>query len=109
MKHLVTFGDHITESLGTATSSQHEERGGILLLENSSKHGTSIPIDDLPSQAPDKEEAILAMKKAIIQYRQKKCNQKEGKFRPSQIPLDTDSLSARKTDRGKDPICYKCY
>ena len=48
----------------------------MLVEENNPIPGTSIPTEELPSEAPYEEEAILAMEKAINQYRQKRWNQK---------------------------------
>ena len=66
-----TFADHVTDSFGTTPGDQREEGEAMLVEENSSMPGTSILTEELPSEAYDEEEAILAMEKAINQYRQK--------------------------------------
>ena len=81
----------------------------MLVEENSSTPGSSIPTEELPPEASDEEEAILAMEKAINQYRQKKWNQKGTAIKPAQTAFDNGSKPGWKVDRSKVPICYKCY
>ena len=109
LKRLVTFADHITDSFDTDSEAQLEEGQAMLAEGNNSTPGNSVPTEEVPPEASDEEEAILAMEKAITQYRQKRWNQKGTVIKPAQTAFDNGSKPGWKVDRSKTPICYQCY